>query len=48
MTRLLVEVEKFSECTRTPAERWGRAEDLVAALLFLIAPTWGFVNGHVL
>ena len=45
MTRPIVE-EKFSECARTRAERWGRG--LGWTLLFLVAPTWGFVNGHVL
>ena len=32
---------------RTPAGRWGKVEDLVGALLFLVAPASGFVNGQV-
>ena len=44
MTRPLVEEETFSVCVRTPAARWGRVEDLVGALLFLVAPTSDFVH----
>ena len=47
MMHPLVEDEKFREFARTTAARWGRVEDLVGALLFLVAPTSDFVNGHV-
>ncbi|NYI07360.1 SDR family oxidoreductase [Allostreptomyces psammosilenae] len=33
---------------RTPAGRWGRTEDLVGALLFLVSPASDFVGGQVL
>ncbi len=33
---------------RTPAGRWGRAEDLVGACVFLASEASSFVNGHVL
>jgi gluconate 5-dehydrogenase len=33
---------------RTHAGRWGRVEDLVGGLLFLVAPASDFVNGHTL
>jgi gluconate 5-dehydrogenase len=33
---------------RTPAGRWGRAEELVGACVFLAAAASDFVNGHVL
>jgi 2-dehydro-3-deoxy-D-gluconate 5-dehydrogenase len=33
---------------RIPAERWGKAEDLVGAALFLASPASDYVNGHVL
>jgi gluconate 5-dehydrogenase len=33
---------------RTPAGRWGRAEELVGACVFLSSDAASFVNGHVL
>jgi gluconate 5-dehydrogenase len=33
---------------RTPAGRWGRAEELVGACVFLASDAASFVNGHVL
>jgi gluconate 5-dehydrogenase len=33
---------------RTPAQRWGRAEELVGACVFLASDASSFVNGHVL
>jgi gluconate 5-dehydrogenase len=50
LTRALVEDEAFDEWVRgrTPAGRWGQTEDLVGALLFLVAPASDFVNGQVL
>lgn len=33
---------------RTPAARWGTADDLVGPAVFLAAPASGYVNGQVL
>jgi gluconate 5-dehydrogenase len=33
---------------RTPAGRWGRAEDLIGTLIWLAAPASDFVNGQVI
>ena len=33
---------------KTPAARWGNAEDLVGPAIFLASPASDFVNGHVL
>ena len=33
---------------RTPAQRWGEAEELVGACVFLASDAASFVNGHVL
>ncbi len=33
---------------KTPAERWGEAEDLAGPAVFLASPASDFVNGHVL
>ena len=33
---------------KTPAERWGKPEDLQGAAVFLASPASDFVNGHVL
>jgi gluconate 5-dehydrogenase len=33
---------------RTPAQRWGRTEELVGACVFLASDAASFVNGHVL
>jgi gluconate 5-dehydrogenase len=50
LTRPLVEDEQFDAWVRrrTPAGRWGRVEDLVGALLFLVSPASDFVNGQVI
>ncbi|MEU6385382.1 SDR family oxidoreductase [Streptomyces bauhiniae] len=50
LTRPLVEDAEFSAWVRgrTPAGRWGRTEDLVGALLFLVSPAADFVTGQVL
>lgn len=50
LTRPLVDDQRFSDWVRgrTPAGRWGQVEDLVGALLFLVAPASDFVNGQVL
>ena len=50
LTRALVEDERFSAWVRgrTPAGRWGRADELVGALLFLVSPASDYVNGQVL
>ena len=33
---------------KTPAERWGEAEDLAGPAVFLASPASDFVNGHIL
>ncbi|GHF21758.1 SDR family oxidoreductase [Streptomyces griseoluteus] len=50
LTRPLVEDAEFSAWVRgrTPAGRWGRTEDLVGGLLFLVSPAADFVTGQVL
>ncbi|AVV43536.1 SDR family oxidoreductase [Streptomyces sp. ID05-04B] len=50
LTRPLVEDEEFSAWVRrrTPAGRWGRTEDLVGGVLFLVSPAADFVGGQVL
>ncbi|WP_329009920.1 SDR family oxidoreductase [Streptomyces sp. NBC_01601] len=50
LTRPLVEDAEFSAWVRgrTPAGRWGRTEDLVGGLLFLVSPAADFVSGQVL
>lgn len=49
LTRALVEDETFSAWVRdrTPAGRWGRVDELVGALLFLVSPAADYVNGQV-
>ena len=49
MTRALVEDEAFSAWVRgrTPAGRWGRVEELVGTLLFLVSPAADYVNGQI-
>lgn len=49
-TRALREDEERSEAIRAriPAGRWGEAEDIVGAAVFLAAPASGYVNGHTL
>ncbi|MDT0319884.1 SDR family oxidoreductase [Streptomyces millisiae] len=50
LTRPLVEDPEFTAWVRgrTPAGRWGRVEDLVGALRYLVSPAADFVNGQVL
>jgi gluconate 5-dehydrogenase len=50
LTAALVADEDFSAWvrTRTPAGRWGKVEDLVGALIFLVSPASDFVNGQLL
>ena len=50
LTKPLVDDPVFSNwlCTRTPAGRWGRVEELGGAIVFLCAPASDFVNGHIL
>ena len=33
---------------KTPANRWGSAEDLMGPAVFLASPASDFVNGHIL
>jgi gluconate 5-dehydrogenase len=49
LTQPLVADEQFTTWVRgrTPAARWGRPEDLVGALLFLVSPASDFVNGQI-
>lgn len=49
LTAALVADEEFSAWVRrrTPAGRWGRVEDLVGTLLWLVSPASDFVNGQV-
>jgi gluconate 5-dehydrogenase len=50
LTEALVNDADFSTwlAKRTPAQRWGRPEELVGALLFLSSPASDFVNGQIL
>lgn len=50
LTRALVEDDDFSTWVRgrTPAARWGRVEDLVGTLLYLVSPAADFVNGQTI
>ncbi|MCL2568230.1 MAG: gluconate 5-dehydrogenase [Oscillospiraceae bacterium] len=34
--------------SKTPADRWGRVEDLTGPAVFLASPASDFVNGHIL
>lgn len=49
LTRALVDDPEFSAWVgqRTPAGRWGRPEELVGTLVWLLAPASDFVNGQV-
>ena len=33
---------------RIPAGRWGRADDMAGAAVFLASPAASYINGHVL
>ena len=50
MNRALTEDASFDKwlCERTPAGRWGKAEELIGGAIYLAAPASDFVNGHVL
>ncbi|MDI9897137.1 SDR family oxidoreductase [Rhodococcus sp. IEGM 1381] len=50
LTSALVDDVEFTAwlAARTPAGRWGRTEELVGALLFLVSPGSDFVNGQIL
>lgn len=50
LTRPLYDDPVFNEwvVSRTPAGRWGEAEDIASATVFLACPAAGFVNGQVL
>jgi gluconate 5-dehydrogenase len=50
LTRTLVDDPEFSSwlCSRTPAGRWGRVEELAGAMVFLASPASDFVNGQVI
>ena len=48
MNRALVEDEAFSTwvTNRTPAQRWGRLEELVGTLVYLVSDASSFVSGQ--
>ncbi len=50
LTRALVDDPEFSTwlCSRTPAGRWGRVEELGGAMVFLASAASDFVNGQVI
>ena len=50
LTQSLVEDPKFDAWikARTPAQRWGRVEELAGACVFLASPASNFVNGQIL
>ena len=50
LTRALVEDVRFDGWVRerTPAGRWGRVEELVGTLLFLVSPAADYVNGQII
>lgn len=50
MTRPLYEDPAFNAWlyNRTPSSRWGEAEELLGALLFLASPASSFVNGQMI
>jgi gluconate 5-dehydrogenase len=50
LTRALVDDERFSAWVRgrTPAGRWGRVDELVGTLLFLVSPAADYVNGQII
>lgn len=50
MTRALVEDAEFDQWLRkrTPAQRWGKVEELIGAAVFLASDASSFVNGQML
>jgi gluconate 5-dehydrogenase len=50
LTKTLVEDQAFSNwlCSRTPAGRWGKVEELGGATVFLASTASDFVNGQVI
>ena len=50
MTKPLYEDPEFDAwlCSRTPSNRWGKAEELTGALLFLASDASSFVNGQMI
>jgi gluconate 5-dehydrogenase len=50
LNQALVDDPKFTAWLeqRTPAGRWGRVDELIAAAVFLAGPGSSFVNGHTL
>lgn len=50
MTRKLVEDKDFNAwlCSRTPANRWGKPEELIGAAIFLASKASSYINGHIL
>jgi len=50
MTQPLMDQPGFNDwiCKRTPANRWGKPEELVGAAIFLASPASSFVTGQVI
>lgn len=50
LTQTLVDDEKFNTwiCGRTPANRWGRPEELIGAAVYFASSASSFVNGQIL